>query len=640
MNLLQQYIHLSRYARFIEDKGRRENFDETVDRYLNFFKNRLVLPDTIWEELREGILNLDVMPSMRALMSAGPALERENLCGYNCSYLAIDSVSSLSEILYILMCGTGVGFSVERQVIAKLPVVPAEEPSSDFEIEWCVGDSKEGWSEAYKYLLECLWIHNKIPAFDFTQVRPAGARLKTMGGRASGPAPLKDLFTYTIKVFNEARGRKLESIELHDLACKIGEIVVVGGVRRSAMISLSNLSDDRMREAKSGNWWGNPSDPASGHKMRAMANNSAVYTEKPDAVIFMKEWLALVESNSGERGIVNRAAAKRKISLLSTTRDPNWDFGLNPCAEILLRPEGLCNLSEAVCRPDDEIEHLRKKVRLAAIIGTIQSTLTDFGFVGPNWKKNAEEERLLGVSLTGILDVPYFRLLTHEDRMKSKKILVELRNYAHQVNREFADILGIEPSKAVTCVKPSGTVSLLVGCAPGIHPAYGEYYIRRVRNDRKDPMCQFLVDQGIPNEPSESKPDEVMVFDFPCKESGFTIDKLTALQHCEIVKFFAENWADHNPSSTITVREHEWPSVGAWVWENFDSILGMSFLPWFDNTSYNQLPIEPITKEHYEELLKNYPTHLDWKKLASIENGSDNTDNVKDLACSSGVCSI
>lgn len=638
MNILQQYIHLSRYARFIEEEGRRENFDETVDRYLNFFKERATLPQSDWDELRAGILNLDVMPSMRALMSAGPALARENLCGYNCSYVAIDSKESLSEILYILMCGTGVGFSVERQVIAQLPSVP-ESFSGDFDEEWCVGDSKEGWAEAFQHLLSELW-QGRIPAFDFTQVRPAGARLKTMGGRASGPAPLRDLFHYTIDLFKLAAGRKLRSIELHDLACKIGEIVVVGGVRRSAMISLSNLSDDRMREAKSGNWWGNPSDPKDGHKMRAMANNSAVYTEKPEARIFMKEWLSLVESNSGERGIVNREAAKRKISMLPTDRDPNYDFGLNPCAEILLRSKGLCNLSEVVCREGDELESLKRKVRLATIIGTLQSTLTDFKFVRPDWKENAEQERLLGVSLTGILDVPYFRLLTSEDETKSKAILTELRNYSHRVNLEYAEILGIKPSKAVTCVKPSGTVSLLVDCAPGIHPGYGKHYIRRVRNDMKDPMTKFLVEQGVTHEPAEGKPDEVMVFSFPCESSGFTIDELTALQHCKIVKFFSDHWTDHNPSSTITVREHEWPTIGAWVWENFDSILGMSFLPWFDNTSYNQLPIEPVSEEVYLRLCEENPTVLDWHLLAQLEAGKDNTDNVKDLACIAGVCSI
>jgi ribonucleoside-diphosphate reductase alpha chain len=625
---------MSRYARFRDDLGRRENWEETVDRYVSFFEKRegSKLPRSLWAELRSAIGGMKVMPSMRAMMSAGPALEKENLCGFNCSYLSISRVRSLAEMLYILMCGTGVGFSVERQLIKKLPEVAEGLPAID-KTPYVVEDSKEGWAEAYEHLLTNLWEENIIPTFDYSLVRPAGERLMTMGGRASGPGPLKDLFQFTIQTFMNARGRRLHSTELHDLACKVGEIVVVGGVRRSALISLSNLSDDRMRDAKSGNWYIT-------HPWRSMANNSAAYTEKPDCFVFTKEWLALMNSGSGERGIFNREVAQRRVKNLPTGRDHNHEFGTNPCGEIILRDMGLCNLTEVILRPTDTYEQMVEKVRYATILGTLQSTLTKFKFVDSTWEKNAIEERLLGVSLTGILDLEVFRLQNGFSEKDARQILRDLRKVAHEVNKEFADLLGIEPSKAITCVKPSGTVSLLTNCSPGIHPGYGNQIIRRIRNDMKDPMTQFLIEQGVPWEPCVNKPEEVAVFSFYIESSDYTLDDLTAVHHCNIIKMFAEEWCDHNPSSTVIVRDNEWLEVGAWVYKNFDSILGTSFLPYFGSSTYQQLPIEPVSRAVWEEGVANSPSDLDWYRLAEIENGVDNVERTRELACVSGTCEI
>ena len=961
----QRYIHMSRYARFRDDLGRRENWEETVDRYVSFFEKRegSKLPQSLWAELRSAIGGMKVMPSMRAMMSAGPALEKENLCGFNCSYLSISRVRSLAEMLYILMCGTGVGFSVERQLIKKLPEVAEGLPAID-KTPYVVEDSKEGWAEAYEHLLTSLWEENIIPTFDYSLVRPAGERLMTMGGRASGPGPLKDLFQFTTQTFMNARGRRLHSTELHDLACKVGEIVVVGGVRRSALISLSNLSDDRMRDAKSGNWYIT-------HPWRSMANNSAAYTEKPDCFVFTKEWLALMNSGSGERGIFNREVAQRRVKNLPTGRDHDHEFGTNPCVtgdtriltpkgyvqisevsgsevevwngynwskspvfstgvnpileiefsdgtllkttpyhrfalngthllgetqvhdfgrktksnyrslvearflkigdklakfnlpvvlegeeystdaysqgfyagdgcsdhtlsyvyspkysviprlvgeirpalegysrrdwkhgpmlskrfvplhgslnyrlnwlaglldsdgcvvrdknseglqivstdeeflketklllttlgcaskvrsqgshgnkffskegrayinkptfiliigsvetfklqelglkcsrlklnnlepqrsalqfvqvtritnlgeeetfcftepevglgtfegmvtgncgEIILRDMGLCNLTEVILRPTDTYEQMVEKVRYATILGTLQSTLTKFKFVDSTWEKNAIEERLLGVSLTGILDLDVFRIQSFSTKAEARQILRQLRKVAHETNKEFAELLGIEPSKAITCVKPSGTVSLLTNCSPGIHPGYGNQIIRRIRNDMKDPMTQFLIEQGVPWEPCVNKPEEVAVFSFYIESSDYTLEDLTAIHHCEIIKMFAEEWCDHNPSSTVIVRDNEWLEVGAWVYKNFDSILGTSFLPYFGSSTYQQLPIEPVSRAVWEEGVANSPNDLDWYRLAEIENGVDNVERTRELACVSGTCEI
>jgi ribonucleoside-diphosphate reductase alpha chain len=619
----QSFIALSRYAKYYDGKGR-ETWGDTVQRYMDNVVHPKAGKDSYVKAIGEAIMDLEVMPSMRAMMTAGPALDRDNTAGYNCSYLPVDDPKSFDEAMYILLCGTGVGFSVERQYVSKLPEVP-ELFYSDTTV--VVKDSKEGWAKAFRQVLALLWA-GEIPKWDVSRVRPAGARLKTFGGRASGPAPLVELFNFAITTFKNAQGRKLSSVECHDLMCFIGQIVVVGGVRRSAMISLSNLSDDRMRHAKSGQWWETAS-------WRALANNSVSYTEKPDMETFMREWMALVESKSGERGIFNRQASKKQAEKYSR-RDSNYDFGTNPCSEIILRPYQFCNLTECVVRATDTIEDLERKVRMATIMGTIQSSYTKFPYLRKVWTNNTEEERLLGVSLTGIMDNP---LMTSANS-GLEKTLDHLRNVAVATNAEWADRLGIPHSTAISCVKPSGTVSQLVASASGIHARHSPYYIRTVRGDNKDPLTQFMKDKGVPNEPCVMKGDTTTVFSFPVKspEGAVTRNDMTAIEQLETWLTYQRHWCEHKPSVTISVRDSEWMDVGAFVYKHFDEMSGVSFLPHTDHT-YQQAPYQDCSKEEYEELLSSMPKSIDWTELTDYES-EDNTAGSQTMACSGDSCEI
>jgi len=619
----QSFIHKSRYAKYFDGKGR-ENWGETVERYMDNVVRKVAGNDTYINEIRDAIVGLEIMPSMRAMMTAGPALERDNTAGYNCSYLPVDDPKSFDEAMFILLCGTGVGFSVERQFVQKLPEVP-ELFVSDTTI--VVKDSKEGWAKAFRQLLALLWA-GEIPKWDISQVRPAGARLKTFGGRASGPAPLVELFNFSVQTFKNAQGRRLTSMECHDLMCFIGQIVVVGGVRRSAMISLSNLSDDRMRHAKSGQWW-----ETAAH--RALANNSVSYTEKPDIETFMREWLSLVESKSGERGVFNREASKKQAAKYGR-RDPEHEFGTNPCSEIILRPYQFCNLTEVVVRATDTYDSLARKVKLATILGTIQSSFTRFPYLRKVWQRNTEEERLLGVSLTGIMDNP---LMT----MKNKGLestLSQLREVAVQTNAEWAERLKINASVAITCVKPSGTVSQLVDSASGIHARHSPYYIRTVRGDNKDPLTQFMIDQGIPNEPCVFKGDTTTVFSFPVMSPNRAVTRndMTAIEQLEMWLTYQRYWCEHKPSVTISVRDDEWLTVGAFVYKHFDEMSGVSFLPHSDHT-YQQAPYQDCTRDEYKALLKSMPKQINWEALSEYEQ-EDNTVAMQTMACSGDVCEI
>ena len=620
----QSFIHKSRYAKYFDGKGR-ENWDETVSRYMENIVRPIAGDDSYITQIEEAILNLEIMPSMRSMMTAGAAAARDNTCMYNCSYVAVDKPTRFDEAMFILLCGTGVGFSVERQYISKLPEVP--EQLFDSETTIVVKDSKEGWAKAFRQLLALLWT-GEIPKWDVSKVRPAGARLKTFGGRASGPAPLVELFNFAVTTFKGAQGRKLSSMECHDLMCFIGQIVVVGGVRRSAMISLSNLSDDRMRHAKSGQWW-----ETAAH--RALANNSVAYTEKPDIETFMREWTALVESKSGERGVFNREASQKQAAKYSR-RDSNWEFGTNPCSEIILRSAQFCNLTECVIRATDNIDDIERKVKFATILGTIQSSYTKFPYLSKDWQRNTEEERLLGVSLTGIMDNP---LMTSANA-GLEKTLAHLRDIAVATNAEWADRLNIPHSAAITCVKPSGTVSQLVDSASGIHSRHSPYYVRTVRGDNKDPLTQFMIDNGIPNEPCVFKPDTTTVFSFPQKApaGAVTRDDMTAIEQLETWLTYQRHWCEHKPSVTISVRDSEWLEVGAFVYKHFDEMSGVSFLPHSDHT-YQQAPYQDCTREEYELLLAKMPERIDWTKLSEYEQ-EDNTAAMQTLACSGDSCEI
>jgi len=631
MDQFQEYIHLSRYARWRDDFNRRETWEETVTRYcdymVNFVKKKTgVDVSAELAEAKDHILFLGLVPSMRALMTAGPALDRDHMAGFNCSFVCVDNVRVFDEILYVLCCGTGLGFSVERQHIAKLPPVAEEFHTTDTTI--IVADSKVGWAKAFRELIALLY-QGQIPNIDYSKIRPAGARLKTFGGRASGPQPLMDLFAFTINLFKNAAGRKLTSLECHDLVCYIAQIVVVGGVRRSALISLSNLSDDRMRVAKSGQWW-------ESNGQRALANNTAVYTEKPEIGIFMKEWQALYDSKSGERGIFNRGAAKEQIAKLNGRREYFDDMGLNPCGEILLRNAGLCNLTEVIIKSDDTFETLKRKVRVATILGTIQSLFTDFRYVRNVWKKNAEEERLLGVSFTGIMD---HAVLNHPNE-EGKKWLNAFRSHAVEVNAEYAAKFGINPAAAITTGKPSGTVSTLANSASGIHARHSPFYIRTVRGDKKDPLATMMVDAGFPVEPDVMKPDSTWVFSFPIKSPEGSVYRtdMTAIDQLEQWKFFKNEYCEHNQSVTITVREHEWMEVGAWVYKNFDDVLGISFLPHSDHV-YRQAPYQECTEAEYLAAVEKMPKSVDWSALSLYET-EDMTTGTREAACSAGGCEV
>ena len=633
----QSFIHLSRYARWDYGLKRRETWEETVNRYLNFFKEHLeakhnfILDNGLEADLREAITNCEVMPSMRCLMTAGEALKKENIAGYNCSYVKIDDPRSFDEVLYVLMNGTGVGFSVEEEYVNQLPVVAEEFYETDTTI--VVADSKLGWAKSYKELLSLVW-QGQIPKWDLSNVRPAGSPLKTFGGRASGPEPLEDLFLFTINTFQDASGRKLKSVEAHDIVCKIAEIVVVGGVRRSALISLSNLNDETMRHAKSGKWW--ETQP-----QRSLANNSVNYKEKPDVGTFMREWLSLYDSKSGERGIYNSLAAKQQVERLNSEeeirREPKDDFGTNPCSEIILRSREFCNLSEVVVRGGDDSKSLEEKVRTATILGTFQSTLTSFKYLSREWKKNCDEERLLGVSLTGIMD----NSLTNGKKGNLEQLLNELKNVAIKTNKEFSEKLGISQSAAITCVKPSGTVSQLVDSASGIHARHNPYYIRTVRADNKDPLCKFMKDANFPNEPDVMKPKHTTVFSFPVKSPKNAICRtdITAIEQLNLWSTYQEHWCEHKPSVTISVKEPEWVEMGNWVWNNFDNISGISFLPFSEHT-YRQAPYQDCTREEYIKSLKAMPKNVDWTLLSSYEE-KDFTSGSQELACAAdGGCEV
>ena len=629
----QSFIHMSRYSRWLEEEGRRETWSETVGRLINYFKEQIginykgAMKNKDWNEIEEAILSLEVMPSMRALMTAGGALDRENVAGYNCSYIPIDSPKAFDEVLYILMNGTGVGFSVERQYGDKLPTIPDKEFEHTDDVI-SVADSKEGWARAFRDLISYLYT-GRIPKINVTKVRPEGARLKTFGGRASGPQPLVNLFDFTINKFKEARGRKLNSMECHDIVCKTGQVVIVGGVRRSALISLSNLSDQRLRSAKMGNWYNDKS-----LKHRELANNSVAYTEKPDIGIFMKEWLSLYESKSGERGIFNRVSAQKKAAE-NGRRDASWDFGTNPCSEIILRPNQFCNLTEVVCRSSDTMVSLCRKVRVATMLGTIQSTFTNFNYLRKRWQNNTEEERLLGVSLTGIMDCHELNSMDGlEDRLDV------LKEEAILMNKTLAKKLGIPQSTAITCVKPSGTVSQLVDSASGIHARHNPYYVRTVRASNIDPLTEFMKVSGIPNEPCASQPDNTTIFSFPIKApEGSTCRKdMTAIQQLEIWKVYAQHWCEHKPSVTISVKEDEWFSVGAWCWENFEHVSGVSFLPITDYT-YKQAVYQDINEKTYKKLAKAMPSLIKWDELKQFES-EDNTKGSQELACTAGACEL
>jgi len=628
----QSFIHVSRYARWINEENRRESWNETVTRYFDYLnthlksKNNYDMPIALRKELQNAVLNLEIMPSMRALMTSGIALDRCNVAGYNCSYLPVDSVRSFDECLYILMCGTGVGFSVERKYTKQLPTV--NESLEESETTIIVGDSKAGWAKGYKELIHLLY-SGQIPSWDLSKLRPAGARLKTFGGRSSGPDPLDDLFTFTVNIFKGAVGRQLKSIECHDIMCKIGSVVVVGGVRRSALISLSDLQDQEMALAKSGEWWNNEGQ-------RALANNSVCYKEKPPIGIFMKEWLTLYNSKSGERGIYNRQSAVEK-SLENGRRNPDYDFGTNPCSEIILRPYQFCNLTEVVVRSDDTVKELIQKVKLASILGTFQSSLTDFKYLRKVWKDNTEEERLLGVSLTGIMDNA---LLNNSNDPHLDTRLEDLKKVAIQTNKEYAEYLNIPQSTAITCVKPSGTVSQLVDSASGIHARHSKYYIRTVRGDKKDPLTQFMVEKGVPAEDDITQPENTTVFSFPIESPSDSVTRndTSAVEQLNLWLTYQKFWCEHKPSVTITVKEDEWLDVGAWVYNNFDNVAGISFLPHSDHT-YKQAPYQECSKKEYLDLLKKMPKKLDWQELIDYEV-EDSTRGGQELACSADSCEI
>ncbi len=638
----QTFIATSRYARWIEEEQRRETWGETVARYFDYMENHLAdkhsyaMSDELRAELEEAVLNQDIMPSMRALMTAGPALDRCHVGGYNCSYVPVDSPRAFDETMYILMCGTGVGFSVERHNIEKLPIVNEDMHETDTVIK--VGDSRPGWAKSLRELISLLYA-GQIPKWDTSEVRPAGARLKTFGGRASGPAPLENLFNFCIKKFKGAAGRRLYPIECHDIMCKIGEVVVVGGVRRSALISLSNLNDDQMAHAKSGQWWDEPQKNIYREGQRALANNSVAYKEKPQMGTFMREWLSLYESGSGERGIFNRQSAQKQAAK-NGRRDAEQDFGTNPCSEIILRPYQFCNLSEVVVRASDTQQTLTEKVRLATILGTFQSTLTDFKYLRKIWRTNTEEERLLGVSLTGIMDNAMTSGKSAQLGMNIGATLNALKEQAVATNASMAEQLGIPQSVAITCVKPSGTVSQLVDSASGIHARHNPYYIRTVRADNKDPVTQFMISQGIPAEPDVTKPDSTTVFSFPMKAPTGAVcrNDMTAIEQLELWLTYQRHWCEHKPSVTITVKEHEWMDVGSWVYEHFDEVSGISFMP-FSDYVYQQAVYQDCTVEEYGEMLKQMPKSIDWVKLQEFEK-EDHTSGGRELACSAGVCEV
>jgi ribonucleoside-triphosphate reductase (thioredoxin) len=624
------FIAKSRYSRFLDDKNRREHWGETVARYFDFMEKHLAtkqnytLTPELRKELQDAVTHLDVVPSMRAVMTAGNALERQNVAAFNCSYLPIDDAKAFDEAMYILLCGTGVGFSVEQKYVTQLPEVPDQLFPSQTSI--MVSDSKEGWAKSLRQLIALLY-SGEIPKYDVSKVRPAGARLKTFGGRASGAQPLEDLFKFVISKFKTAAGRKLSSLECHDILCKIGEVVVVGGVRRSAMISLSDLTDDKMAHAKAGNWW-------DGQGQRALANNSATYEETPAIGQFMREWTSIYESHSGERGIFNREASQKQAAK-NGRRDASYEFGTNPCSEIILRPYQFCNLSSCIIRSTDTEKDILNKVRLATILGTFQASLTNFPYLRKIWQKNTEEEALLGVSMTGILDN---HLLNDPEDANLPGLLEKLRDAAVNTNAEYAAAIGINQSVAVTAIKPEGTVSQLCSTASGIHPQHSQYYIRRVRADNKDPLTQFMLKSGFIGEPCVMKPESTTVFSFPVAvaEGALLREDLSAVEHLKLWLLYQRHYCEHKPSVTISVLENEWMEVGAWVYKHFDEVTGVSFLP-MDGGTYRQAPYEECTEEDYKKLLAQQPSGIDWDNFQEYD---DNVEGAQMLSCTAGGCTI
>jgi ribonucleoside-triphosphate reductase len=628
----RNFIAVSRYSRWIEEEGRRETWTETVDRYVNFMRSHMdknypgVVTEDEWEGVRWAILNHKVMPSMRGLMTAGPALERENLAQFNCSFIAIDDVRAFDEALYILMNGVGLGFSVEKEYVSQLPKVADTFGPAGKTI--VVHDSKAGWAKAFREWISFLY-QGQIPIVDVSNVRPAGARLKTFGGRASGPQPLVDLFDFAVKTFKEAAGRKLTPLECHDLMCKVGDVVVVGGVRRSALISMSDLGDYDMAKAKSGAWW--ESTP-----YRRLANNSAVYYKKPSIGEFLQEWGTLYESKSGERGIVNLGGMRH--SELTPRRDMSKIQGLNPCGEILLRSKELCNLTEVVVEPDDTEETLVAKVQIATVLGTIQSSLTNFKYLRKIWKDNCDEERLLGVSLTGQMGNTLMNGKQGMDKLEAT--LNRLRTVAILVNEQYATEMGINPSVAITTGKPSGTASQLVNSASGGHDWHNMHFARTVRADNKDPLTRFMIDAGVPHEPDLMAPDTTTVFTFPRKAPEGAVTRLErgAIEQLNIWRAYKVNWTEHNPSVTISVKEHEWIEVANWVYHNWNIVGGLSFLPFSDHT-YKQAPYQDIDAVQYKNMVMDMPKEIDWSMLSAYEF-EDNTSGSQTLACTAGECEV
>lgn len=624
MDQFQEFVVTRSYCKWRDDLNRRETWGECVDRYYDYFTERF--PEIVgdeWNDIRKSTTDREVFPSMRALMTAGSAAEVDDTCLYNCSYLPINSIRAFSDVLYILCCGTGVGFSCEKMETSQLPDIPSIQRDDKMVIK--VPDSRKGWADSLKELMSALYI-GIHPTWDTSEVRPKGARLKTFGGRASGPEPLERLFKFVVNLFYEAEGRKLMPIEVHDIVCMIGEIVISGGVRRSALISLSDLDDREMAKAKSGAWW-----ETSGH--RALSNNSAVYTAKPSMGRYMEEWSSLYDSHSGERGICNREAMD-KIATTAGRESCNW--GTNPCSEIILRPKQFCNLTEVVIRPYDNKTSLKRKVRQAAILGTIQSACTRFTYLDADWKKNCEDERLLGISFTGIYDSK----LMSDPTSGLAILLDELRTIAKETNREWADKLGISYAKSLTCCKPSGTTSCVAGTSSGIHPRYSDYYIRRVRIDTDNPLCVFMKDNGLPNEIDLHHPDTTTIFAFPTKapENSYTYKNYNPIDHLELWMHYQKHWCDHKPSVTINYTDDSFMDIGQWVFNNWDWVSGISFLPHTDHV-YEQAPFEEISEEAYLESIKQVPNDIDWSRLSSYEV-EDTTVNSHSLACTGGACEL
>ena len=626
-NPLGEFIYYRTYSRWIDDEGRRETWVETVDRYINFMRENLGkrLSDKEYSEVRQAILSHEAMPSMRLLQFAGKAARTTNVCAYNCSFIAPTKLEDFAEIMYISMCGTGAGFSVESQYIQQLPVIKRQ--SGKLRHVHVIDDSKEGWCDALTLGLKT-WYAGEDVQFDYSRLRPAGARLKTMGGKSSGPDPLRELLTFARATVLKRQGRRLTNLDAHDIICKIGEIVVAGGVRRSALISLSDLDDVEMRDAKKGQFY--ITEP-----QRSLANNSAVYNEKPGAEEFMREWLALMESHSGERGIFNRGGLRetfpeRRTKMLEERIDT---IGTNPCGEILLQPKQFCNLSEIVARAEDTPGSLMRKMKIATLLGTYQSTLTNFPYLSREWKEHCEEERLLGVSITGQWDSPAVR---------KPEMLKKLRDAAVVYNREYAKRFTVSPSTCITCTKPSGTLSQMVDCASGMHPRHAPYYIRRVRIASTDALFQMLRDQGVPYHPEVGQNMETattFVIDFPVKAPDAAIfrDQVPALELLEYWKDVKENYTEHNPSVTISVGDDEWLKTGNWVYENWKIVGGLSFLP-RSNHVYKLAPYEEIDEKAYHELLERF-AHVDFSKIVTYER-EDGTENKRELACASGTCEV